>query len=74
MLRFHEGEQVLVHRVRDEKMDPVAFGTVTKVYAPGESFLLNYVVEIAGRRITVKDAWLDPYEILIPEDTEYSDL
>jgi hypothetical protein len=74
MLRFHEGEQVLVHRVRDELLDPVATGTVSRVYKPGESFLYNYVIEFNDRRVMVKDDWLAPRSSLIQEFPEFRDL
>lgn len=74
MLRFHDGEQVLVHRVRDERFDPPPRATITKVYQPGESFLYNYVIHFSNRDVQVKDDWLASGDSTIREGTELMDL
>jgi hypothetical protein len=74
MLRFHDGEQVLVHRVRDERFDPPPRATVTRVYLPGESFLYNYIIHFANRDVQVKDDWLASVDWTIQESPELMDL
>lgn len=74
MQRFHESEQVLVHRVGVELLDPPPCAVIMRVYRDGESFLYNYDVEWGERRVAVRDSWLAPGVSLIRESPEFADL
>lgn len=72
MLRFHEGEQVLVRRWFGRDVTPMPTGTVTRVYG-ASSMVYDYVVLVAGRAMSVRDPWLVEKDYLIKEGMDFID-
>lgn len=73
MQRFQAGEEVFVQRFMGSSCEPLRCAVVTQVYG-SHSILYDYLVQVGVKEYPVRDEWLVPVSITIPEDLELTDV